>query len=135
VVNSSQYGDSSLIFNRPIELTGTTLPILQFYTRYRMGGGTGRVEVSTNGGFDWTINNLAATTGGFVCQPSSVVCNATVTGEHWPSDPSQWQLRRLNLSNYVSNGLIHLRFHMTTQTWVEDGWYITDLSVGGSLAP
>jgi hypothetical protein len=122
------------MFNRPIQLTGTTLPILQFYTRYQMGGATGTVEVSTNGGFTWTSVGLNSSTGGFTCQ-SGVTCSATVTGNNWNSDPSIWQLRRLNLSPFVSAGLIHLRFRMTSQVSVDDGWYITDLSVGGSLAP
>ena len=140
-VNSIQYGNSSLILTRPLDLTGTTLPILQYYTRYKMGSSTGRVEVSTNGGFDWTTTGLESNTGGFTCNSGSTgaVCKVLVphdsNSNYWPNDPSDWQFRKLNLSPFISSGLIYIRFHLTTQTNVNDGWYVTDISVGGSLAP
>jgi hypothetical protein len=98
-----------------------------------MGGGVGTVEVSTNGGFNWTVIPTS-NANGFSC-PSGATCNATVTGDYggW-SDPSNWQLRQLNLSNYVATGLIHLRFHLVTSNSVDDGWYVTDIAIGGTLA-
>ncbi len=133
VINSTQYGDSSLILSRPIDLSGTTLPVLQFYTRYKMGGAIGTVEVSTDGGFTWTTDNLSSNTGGFSC-PSGATCSPVVQWQEWNDDPSIWQLRQLNLSSYVPYGLINLRFHLVTSTSVNDGWYITDIAIGGSLA-
>lgn len=133
-VNSIQYGNSSLILRRPLRLTGATRPVLEFFTRYRLGG-TGRVEVTVNGGFDWTQANLTSGTSGFTC-PGGVTCNATISGTHWPSDPGEWQQRQLNLSNYVASGTIGLRFRLETSGSVNDGWYITDVQVNAaSIAP
>ena len=127
VVNAVRYGNSSLILNRPLRLTGATRPIMEFWTRYILGG-TGRVEVSINGGFDWTTNNLNSNTNGFSC-PGGITCSAVVTGTYWPSDPTLWQQRQLNLSDYISFGQIGLRFRLETGNSNSDGWYFTDITI------
>ncbi|MBZ0291300.1 MAG: hypothetical protein K8L99_01920, partial [Anaerolineae bacterium] len=117
-----------------LRLTGATRPVLEFYTRYKLGG-TGRVEVTVNGGFDWTQANLTSNTDGFSC-PGGVTCNPTISGWYWPSDPGDWQQRQLNLSNYVSNGTIGLRFRLETSGSIDDGWYVTDIQANAaSIAP
>ena len=134
VVNSVRYGNSSLILRRPLRLTGTVRPVLEFFTRYRLGG-TGRVEVTFDGGFNWTSANLTSGTSGFTC-PGGVTCNATISGTYWPSLAADWQQRQLNLSNYVSFGQIGLRFRLETTSSINDGWYITDVQVNAaSIAP
>lgn len=128
-VNSVPYGNSSLILKSPIDLTGATLPVIEYYTRYRMGGGTGRVQVSTNGGFSWVQNNLGSNNNGFVCPPSTS-CSPTITGNYgsW-GDPTQWQRRQHNLTSYRATGLINLRFNLVTADSVDDGWYVTDIRI------
>ena len=128
VVNSVPFGDSSLILKSPIDLTGTTLPIIEYWTRYKLGSGTASFEVSTNGGFDWTTNKLGSTDNGFTCPPSTQ-CNPVYEGEFWPDDPTVWQRRQHNLSPYRTYGLINLRFNLKTANTVSDGWYITDIQI------
>jgi hypothetical protein len=48
---------SSMIFNGVFDLKDAVSPILQYYTYYELGG-TGRVEVTTDGGFKWTQTGL-----------------------------------------------------------------------------
>ena len=129
VIESIEYSKSSMMLRRPIDLTGATLPVIQYWTRYDLGGDAGRFEVSTNGGFDWTQANLSSSTNGFSCPPGAR-CSPTITGNYWPSDPSDWQLRQHNLSDYIGNGLIHIRFQLDALTsWTDDGWYITDIEI------
>lgn len=128
VVNSVPYGNSSLILRRPLLLAGTTNPVLEFYTRYRLGG-TGVVEVSTNGGFDWTSNNLGS---GFSCPPNTV-CSPWVGGDYWNwADATSWEQRQNNLASFVPAGTINLRFRLNTTGSVRDGWYITDIEVNAA---
>lgn len=148
VINSTQYGNSSLILKSPIDLTGSTLPVIEYWTRYRLGGGTARFEVSTNGGFDWTTSNLNSTTGGFVCPNTPgaysglnnasppVSCAPSYTGTFWPvsttngeDDLTVWQRRQHNLTSYRANGLINIRFNLQTAGSVNDGWYVTDITI------
>src|SRR5690606_32980864 len=128
VVNSVPFGDSSLILKSPIDLTGTTLPIIEYWTRYKLRRGHASFEVSTNGGFDWTTNKLGSTDNGFTCPPSTQ-CNPVYEGEFWPDDPTVWQRRQHNLSPYRTYGLINLRFNLKTANTVSDGWYITDIQI------
>ncbi len=132
VIESTSYGDSSMILRRPISLAGTTLPLIEYYTRYRLGGGNvGTVEVSTNGGFTWDTTNLNNWSGTGSSCPSGTACWVTVTGWHWPSDPTQWQRRLHNLWHYMNQGydLVNLRWRLTTGSDVEDGWYVTDIAI------
>lgn len=128
VVNSMQYGNSSLILRRPLRLTGTTNPVLEWYTRYLVRG-TGVVEVSTNGGFDWTSSGLSS---GFTCPPGAN-CSSTVSGDYanWVA-ANAWELRQNNLASFVSAGNINLRFRLNTTNNVRDGWYITDIEVNAA---
>ncbi len=140
VVNSIPNGNSSLILRRPLRLTGTTRPVLEFWTRYRLGGTT-YVEVSINGGFDWTTSNLTSSTGGWSC-PSFYTCNTSYSGAYPsnfgqgttsnPDNPADWQGHQNNLSNYVANNFVNLRFRLNTGTSVEDGVYITDIQVNAA---
>lgn len=159
VINSVRYGNSSLILRSPINLTGTTLPVIQYWTRFKMGGGTGRFEVSNNGGFDWIVSGLGTNNNGFICPPDPPrpanlrsadgttldmgTCDPLAVNQFWPIDNNNredltvWQLRTHNLTSYrpgganagTSNGLINLRFNLQTTDWVDDGWYITDIEI------
>lgn len=140
VVNSIPFGNSSLILRRPLRLVGTTQPVLEFWTRYRMGG-TAYVEVSVNGGFDWTTANLNSSSGGWSC-PSFFSCSPSYSGAYPsnfgqgtvsnPDNPNDWQGRQNNLSSYVANGFVNLRFRLNTSSSVNDGVYITDIQVNAA---
>jgi hypothetical protein len=152
-IDSIRQASSSMIMRRPISLTGATRPVIQYYTRFKMNGATGRFEVSANGGFDWTQNNLTANTNGFSCPPSPgtppnirnedgsglpsmTTCSPVAQNMFWPYNNSSgeedltiWQQRQHNLSNYIANGLINIRFRLETQGSVDDGWYVTDIEI------
>ena len=130
VIESTSFGDSSMILRRPISLAGTTLPLVEYYTRYRLGSGNvGMMEVSTNGGFTWVTNNLNNWSGTGSSCPSGTACWVTVSGWHWPNDPTLWQRRLHTLYHYIPNDLVNLRWHFVTGSDVEDGWYVTDISI------
>lgn len=50
-------GNSSLMLNGVFDLSATSNPLLQYYTYHELGG-TARVEVTTDGGFNWTSEGL-----------------------------------------------------------------------------
>ncbi|MBZ0303913.1 MAG: hypothetical protein K8J31_29515 [Anaerolineae bacterium] len=128
-INSTKYGNSSLMLKSPIDLTGSSIPAIQYWTRYKLASSTARVQVSTNGGFDWLATNLNTGTGGFTCPPSTTCSSIISGGMYWPDDPGQWQRRQHNLSPYKANGLINLRFNLVTADSVDDGWYVTDIEI------
>lgn len=134
VVNSVAYGNSSLLLKQPLDLQGATRPAVEYYTRYKIdGGSSANVEVSVDGGFTWTRNNLNSTAyGGWSC-PSGASCSPNYNGTYWSdTDPNLWQLRQHNLSAYVSARFVNLRFRLATGSSVVDGWYITDIQVNAA---
>lgn len=52
-VPATPWGNSSLILDGVFDLSDAVAPVIQYYTYYELGG-TGRVEVTTDGGFTWT---------------------------------------------------------------------------------
>jgi hypothetical protein len=137
VVNSVPYGNSSLILRQPLDLQGTTRPAVEYYTRYRLNSGSSaNVEVSIDGGFTWTRNNLNTNSGGWSC-PSGASCAPNFGGTFWSdTDPNYWQLRQHNLNAYIASRYINLRFRLNTTGSVNDGWYVTDVQVNAAtVAP
>lgn len=101
-------------------------PQLQFYTFYDLDTNNfARVEVSDTGGFTWTQTNLANG-----CTPACD--NPQISGSaQWMPPPvgtKDWRLRRHNLTSYA-NRFIGLRFRLTTDNNVNDGWWITEITV------
>lgn len=135
IVYSVPFGNSSLLLDGLLNLNAPAgmpsslwIPKLEYYTLYDFASGTSaRVEVSIDGGFTWTQNNLHRN-----C-PSGASCSATISGETTRVPPSDWQWRVHDLRSYANRpgniNFLNLRFRLTTlnNTWA--GWWITDISV------
>jgi len=90
-----------------VDLTGTTWPILSFSERYDFAGHWGRVEISVNGGSNWTILEGAT------------------------SDQTDWIHRRFDLSPWKDQPQVWIRFFVDANSGVPaDGWHIDDLFIG-----
>ncbi len=134
VVNSIPFGNSSLILRQPLDLGGTFRPAVEYYTRYKINSdGSANVEVSTDGGFTWTRNNLSSTAfDGWTC-PSGASCDTSWNGTFWSdTNPNLWQLRQHNLSAYKTVRFVNLRFRLQTGASSSDGWYVTDIQVNAA---
>ena len=90
-----------------IDLSGTTWPVLSFYERYDFAGHWGRVEISINGGANWTILEGAT------------------------ADQTGWIHRRFDLSPWKDQTQVWVRFFLDANSGVPaDGWHIDDLTIG-----
>jgi bacillopeptidase F (M6 metalloprotease family) len=90
-----------------IDLRTAVTPFLTYWQKYLLELDTdfGYVEVSTNNGNSWTTIN-------------------TMTGEE-----SDWNMERIDLTNYAGT-ILGVRFRLqTSASVVYDGWYIDDISV------
>jgi hypothetical protein len=94
-------------------------PTLTFQTNYDMGGATGYVEISTNGGTSWTP--LTGTVGG----TSMSTITGTATG---------WAQATYNLSAYAGQSA-KLRFRYENGNSTSAGWGFDSLTIGGSSGP
>ncbi|HEX2908533.1 MAG TPA: hypothetical protein VHO69_16800, partial [Phototrophicaceae bacterium] len=137
IVPSVAYGNSSLLLdgvlnvNRPTGLTAAQWkPRLSYYTGYALGdNAVARVEISTDGGFNWRQDHLNEN-----C-PSGTQCDPSIWG--WnsrlvpPYGNEEWQLRIHDLRYYGNlsgtNNYLGLRFRLLTQNSVRDGWWVTDI--------
>lgn len=140
VVPSVPFGNSSLILNGVLNLNVPTglnpslwRPRLQYYTYYDLAtANTARVEVTIDGGFAWTQNNLNQN-----C-PSGVPsgqCDPSIWGAaNWLPIPvggnpgREWQFRSHDLRSYANQN-IGLRFRLQTGSQTADGWWITEILV------
>jgi len=139
VVNSIPFSESSLILNGVINLnipSGLTAaqwkPRLEFYELYYFGVGmSGSVYVSTDGGFNWVQAHLSDN-----C-PSGVQCDPNTWGPgsgttNWtPQGGKDWLLRSHDLSFYTGQN-IGLKFDLTVGSSTQDGWWITDITLGNT---
>jgi hypothetical protein len=104
-------GSQSLTLAAPVFLAGrSTAPVLSFIHKYDFGpGDSGNVEVSVNGGTDWS--SLGTFTG-------------TAT--------NSWRRGRFSLAAYT-NGAVLVRFRITTDASAPaDGWHLDDISMAES---
>lgn len=138
-VTSVAYGNSSLLLDGVLNLNtpinpATGLPItnffprMQFFTYYDLGASAaGRTEVSIDGGFSWTQNNMTLNCPAGV---PSAQCDPTIWGTaSWlPSAGKEWMFRSHDLRSYV-NQYVGLRFRLQTSSDVRDGWWITEIQV------
>ncbi|MBZ0284993.1 MAG: hypothetical protein K8L97_29930 [Anaerolineae bacterium] len=139
-VRSVPYGNSSLILDGVLNLNtpinpSTNLPVtnwrprMQFFTYYDLGGSwAARTEVSIDGGFSWTQNNLSLN-----CPTGlpSAQCNPTIWGSStWmPSQGRDWMARSHDLRSYVDQ-YVGLRFRLNVPNAdLKDGWWITEIQV------
>ena len=102
-------GNSALILESPIDLSGTTNPTLSYWDWRDLGSSSDsvRVEISTDGGFTWTGIRTS-----------------------WGDDRT-WRKRFINLSSYAGQQ-VNLRFRLDahyTSGSVSEGWYVDDIYV------
>ncbi len=113
IENSTSFGDSpgDFIANvdtwavTGVDLSGTTWPVLTFSDRFDFAGHWGRLEISSNGGANWTI--LYGATG----------------------SQTEWVNRRFDLSPWREQGQVWIRFFVDANSGVPaDGWHIDTCS-------
>lgn len=140
-VLSTRYGNSALILNGLLDLRNPNpvlpyKPILEYYTFYNFpsSGICSYVEVSNDGGFNWSQNGMTTGIPGGI-QSSPTICNSTyVRPDMLPGGSApDWQRRQHNLSSYVGvNSFVGLRFRLDTRgaaNWgtMGDGWWVVDV--------
>ncbi|NWF68971.1 MAG: hypothetical protein HXY40_07785 [Chloroflexi bacterium] len=146
-VDSTAWSSSALTLDGVVDMCGAREPVLEFYTIYQTASNNNLiVEVSTNGGLDWTRGNFSGPPGGHDgvralpnITPTPRPLVGSFNGSLWSGTssgfPSVWELRRYNMWAYA-NRFMSLRFRMTTQDQVSDGWWITDILLGAaSITP
>jgi Flp pilus assembly pilin Flp len=110
--------NTSLVLNNIINLQGIPndrYVLMEYQTRYRIDGDAqAYVEVSTDGGFTWTRNNLTSDVviNGVTVIPGSNFSSTSYSGYYGvnPVDYTRaWQVRQNNLTAYRGENLI-LRF-------------------------
>ena len=95
----------------------TGSPTLTFDTNYQLGtGAAGYVEISTNGGTNWT--RLTGTVGG--------VSRSSVTG-----NASGWVPASYNLAAYAGQS-VKLRFRYVNGSSTSAGWAFDSLAISGT---
>ncbi len=101
------YANSSLLLDGTIDLRGTTYPVIEYYTAYELGCNSSlRFEVSNNGGFTWSQNNLQ------IDDMSPHIQNNT---RHPVTDTAGWRLMRHRLNDNAyrnANPGIMIRFRL-----------------------
>jgi len=105
--------DPIITMSGNLNLTNSTTPVLTFFHKYNLyedwyyGYDSIHVEISTNGGFNWT----------------------KIQG--WRQTNNAWTYEQINLSAYKSNNF-KLRFHLSSHNGgggSADGWYIDDVNL------
>jgi hypothetical protein len=129
-IMSVRNGNSALILDGLLNLSGVTTPVLEFWTQYDLEEDTfARVEISQDGGFTWIFPSALGTNSS--CDNTNF-CNPSIGSTS--NDVSnvaagEWELRRHNLASYI-NSNIGLRFRLqTTSSSQRDGWWFTDIQV------
>lgn len=115
------YANTALVLRNVLDLTNMTEPsmvILEYQTKYRLdGNSTARLEVSTNGGFTWTQNNLQqspppAFSAYNFSFSSPNISNGNFGVDNPGLDP--WQIRTNNLTAYKGQ-FVMIRFRLDRQ--------------------
>jgi len=132
---SIPFSNTSLISDGVIDLTDPRLEsvVMEYYTFYEIDG-TARVEVSFDGGFSWTENDLRAD----IVDPDTGARenyfeDPSFGGIHLPSEGDDWQQRQHNLTEYIGRQIM-IRFRFDRQgrgdgNGQDDG--LDDMSVDG----
>lgn len=145
--NSTSYSSSSLVLDGVIDMCGARAPVLEFRTVYDTHNDSNNaldnlmnVEITTNGGIDWTLGNFNGPPGGHDGnRPPPVVTPTPLpisgfSGSSWTGSTANltvWELRRYNLWAYI-NRYMGLRFRLSTQAPVRNGWWIAEIIVGAA---
>ncbi len=103
---TNPYSNTSMYLNGLLDLRGANKPIFNFYTKYDIpnSGGEAYFEVSADGGFTWTNNNI---TNSLNVNGSNIITNSN----SWDDDNSNWEEKTYNLSSYAGQ-LLAVRFRV-----------------------
>ncbi len=131
--------DSSMELDGLLDLRPTNKPIIQYYTQYDLNNvnGTAYLEVSRDGGFEWTRDNLEQTV---VAPDLTVQANSPTSWNGREVD--EWEQRTNSLEAYAGQ-MISLRFRVRVDANLNrvrneatdnddntaDGVYITDILI------
>ncbi|MEK7353492.1 MAG: fibronectin type III domain-containing protein, partial [Chloroflexota bacterium] len=132
------YGNNinvSLTLATPLDLSSATNPRLKFWHHYQLEPGFdfGYVEISTNGGANWTA--LASYSGTQTSPYSSSASIQKLTAEpgSWQAaafSAEPWVMEQINLSTYAGQSNVKIRFRLVTDgSGIRDGWYIDDVAI------
>jgi hypothetical protein len=112
-VNSIRYGNSSLMLNGYFNLSSAPNRQLQYYRVWDLANNqVFRLDVSTDGGFNWSNQSSEEVWGAWTRMP--------------PSNP--WERRTLTLPS-AANVMIRFRMDTTNGATTDDGVYIDDITV------
>ncbi|MEA2104670.1 MAG: C25 family cysteine peptidase [Candidatus Cloacimonadota bacterium] len=128
----SPYGNYSnnqtyyLKLSDPLDLSTFTSADLHFYTKWWIEGNDydyAQVQASLNG-YSWTaLEGLYTEPGAGSFQPNGQPV--------YDDTQEEWVYEEMDLSDYVGEDEVHLRFALFADQGVnEDGWYIDDILVG-----
>jgi len=116
------YANTSLLLKNVLDMTevpANAMVLMEYQTKYRMyWAATARLEVSTDGGFNWTSDYLTQAAPPAFSAYSFVFDSPDITSSvfgfnTWDID--QWQTRSNNLTAYIGQNVL-LRFRMDRQT-------------------
>ncbi len=102
--------NAAALLSGSIDPTQATAPILMFWHKLALNNGSTYVEVSKDGGLNWS--QLATYSIG--------------------SNTSTWLLQQLDLKSYVGSKIklrLRLQDTNTSPAYVADGWYVDDIEV------
>lgn len=111
------YSNTSLLMNGVIDMTGlaaTEYVLMEYQNMYKLAKDEfATVEVSNNGGFDWTRNNL---TDSVVIGGNTIVDKSKFSSTRWDNSmkTNNWQVRLNNLTAYKGQ-IIMVRFRLDRQ--------------------
>ena len=105
--------NTSLLGRHVFDLTNfssANIPVLEIHTKYRMDDNTtANVEVSSDGGFNWSKTNLDKNA--FGVNYSNPTWGGVSSGFDAQPDSSDWQVKQFNLNSYEGRHvIIRLRF-------------------------
>lgn len=130
------YGNNinvSLTLASPINLSSATNPQLKFWHHFQMEAGFdyGYVEISTDGGTNWTtLASYSGTTSSPYQGPKLSSVKGVSTQEVSASATEPWVMEQIDLSAYAGQANVKVRFRLETDaSVVRDGWYIDDISI------
>jgi hypothetical protein len=103
--------NSDITMVNSANLTGAVSPVLTFWHKLAIGGGSGYLDASADGGTTWAVLKTFAST----------------------NNTSVWSLQQVSLASYVGKKT-KLRFRLNA-SGTGDGWYLDDVEIREAELP
>ncbi len=129
--NYSPYSNS-ILYPPRMNITDVGQPIFDWWQWFETDSGDdgGVVEISTNDGLSWSV---VEPEGGYPC-PSLGSGSALAGMPAFSGTSDGWEYQSIDLSSYVPEGEVWLRFHFAADGTGElAGWYIDDVGLQESF--